>query len=57
MKFIRQSVAVFPTRVGVNRDEIEDKAPTSSVPHASGGEPTNGTVQDHKEACSPREWG
>ena len=55
--YSRDSLTVFPARVGMNRRRELPIQETTSVPRASGDEPQAGGGGREEEVCSPREWG
>ena len=50
-------VAVFPTRVGMNRDARCLLSSSACVPHARGDEPFIPQIKSDLAQCSPRAWG
>ncbi len=54
---IRDTSAVFPTHVGVNRVGIVIDTVANSLPHARGGEPEVPEQYQKQLASSPRTWG
>ena len=48
---------VFPTHVGMNRVNRDQRRILDSVPHARGDEPVDPGLCDHLAMCSPRTWG
>jgi len=50
-------VPVFPTPVGMNRDNAPDVRFRGRVPHARGDEPLIVWIVLPALACSPRPWG
>ncbi len=54
---VRYRGAVFPTRVGMNRNHGKYYSKPESVPHARGDEPGPNRYLLDRETCSPRAWG
>ena len=48
---------VFPTSVGMNRQEDPHSQIVSSVPHKRGDEPVKEYLFDWRKKCSPQAWG
>ncbi len=49
--------AVFPTPVGMNRNDHDTSREYHSVPHVCGDEPDSGHMLIDPRECSPRPWG
>ena len=48
---------MFPTRVGMNREDALKHAATMGVPHTRGDEPKVEAVVAPVVVCSPHAWG
>ena len=51
------SRCLFPTHVGVDRNEDHPRPEVLGVPHACGGGPLWDTTDPNMVTCSPRTWG
>ncbi len=48
---------VFPTGVGMNRNERDQYRASAGVPHGCGDEPLSSIFKSALAECSPRVWG
>ncbi len=50
-------LCVFPTGVGVNRDNQSNSFAAMRIPHRRGGEPTDAAYRAEMSTYSPQAWG
>ena len=55
--YIIQMTTVFPTSVGMNRDDVANRQLYQCVPHIRGDEPTPASLRACFISCSPHPWG